>query len=175
MCSPQSYNCVCRPPPGSAHWRLLAQEHTLLAAPPTRGGPPISKFGPLTAATFSHFQTPQVITREVHGKKQEPFEDAIVEVPDNYVGAVVELFAQRKVSRSPALLCCPAPACLPQSSFRSILIGILSPGLLLLNYVSRSPWDPLGSTLIRVLKLVGDGRLCAGCGVCAVWSSRAGG
>lgn len=30
------------------------------------------------------------------GKKQEPYEEAIVEVPDNYVGAVVELFAQRK-------------------------------------------------------------------------------
>ena len=26
----------------------------------------------------------------------EPYEEAIVEVPDNYVGAVVELFAARK-------------------------------------------------------------------------------
>jgi GTP-binding protein len=33
---------------------------------------------------------------EVEGKKQEPFEEAFVEVPEQYVGSVVELFAQRK-------------------------------------------------------------------------------
>lgn len=38
----------------------------------------------------------QVITREVDGHKCEPFEEAIVEVPEQYVGSVVELFAQRK-------------------------------------------------------------------------------
>ncbi|GLC42783.1 Putative elongation factor TypA-like svr3, chloroplastic [Pleodorina starrii] len=39
---------------------------------------------------------PKVITREVEGKTCEPYEEAIVDVPENYVGAVVELFAQRK-------------------------------------------------------------------------------
>ena len=39
---------------------------------------------------------PRVITREVDGKKFEPYETAIVEVPEEYVGACVELFAQRK-------------------------------------------------------------------------------
>ncbi|WIA43813.1 hypothetical protein OEZ86_010230 [Tetradesmus obliquus] len=39
---------------------------------------------------------PKVITREVDGHKCEPFEEAIVEVPEQYVGSVVELFAQRK-------------------------------------------------------------------------------
>jgi predicted membrane GTPase involved in stress response len=38
----------------------------------------------------------QVITREVDGKKMEPYEEAVVEVPETYVGSVVELFAQRK-------------------------------------------------------------------------------
>lgn len=37
-----------------------------------------------------------MITKEVNGVKSEPYEEAIVEVPENYVGAVVELFAQRK-------------------------------------------------------------------------------
>jgi predicted membrane GTPase involved in stress response len=39
---------------------------------------------------------PQVITKEVDGKRVEPYEEAVVEVPENYVGSVVELFAQRK-------------------------------------------------------------------------------
>ncbi|GFR42798.1 hypothetical protein Agub_g3763 [Astrephomene gubernaculifera] len=39
---------------------------------------------------------PKVITREVDGKTCEPFEEAIVDVPETYVGSVVELFAQRK-------------------------------------------------------------------------------
>ncbi|KAJ9515413.1 hypothetical protein QJQ45_016409 [Haematococcus lacustris] len=39
---------------------------------------------------------PKVITRQVDGKTLEPYEDAIVEVAENYVGSVVELFAQRK-------------------------------------------------------------------------------
>mmetsp|Transcript_3232 Transcript_3232/g.7093 ORF Transcript_3232/g.7093 Transcript_3232/m.7093 type:complete len:688 (-) Transcript_3232:619-2682(-) len=39
---------------------------------------------------------PKVITREVEGRKMEPFEEAICDVPENYVGATVELFAQRK-------------------------------------------------------------------------------
>ncbi|GFH32732.1 GTP binding protein TypA, partial [Haematococcus lacustris] len=39
---------------------------------------------------------PKVITRQVDGKTLEPYEDAIVEVSENYVGSVVELFAQRK-------------------------------------------------------------------------------
>jgi len=39
---------------------------------------------------------PKVITKEVDGKTCEPYEEAVVEVPDNYVGSVVELFAQRK-------------------------------------------------------------------------------
>lgn len=39
---------------------------------------------------------PKVITKVVDGKKLEPFEMAIVEVPDENVGACVELFAGRK-------------------------------------------------------------------------------
>lgn len=39
---------------------------------------------------------PKVITKEVKGKTCEPYEEAVVEVPEQYVGAVVELFAQRK-------------------------------------------------------------------------------
>lgn len=38
----------------------------------------------------------QVITKEIDGVKVEPYEEAVVEVPENYVGSVVELFAQRK-------------------------------------------------------------------------------
>jgi len=38
----------------------------------------------------------QVITREVDGVKCEPYEEAVVEVPEQYVGGIVELFAQRK-------------------------------------------------------------------------------
>lgn len=39
---------------------------------------------------------PKVITKEINGKNCEPFEEAIIEVPEQYVGSVVELFAQRK-------------------------------------------------------------------------------
>lgn len=39
---------------------------------------------------------PKVITKEIDGTDCEPYEEAIVEVPEMYVGAVVELFAQRK-------------------------------------------------------------------------------
>uniref|UniRef100_A0A7S3RAJ0 Elongation factor Tu, chloroplastic n=1 Tax=Dunaliella tertiolecta TaxID=3047 RepID=A0A7S3RAJ0_DUNTE len=40
---------------------------------------------------------PKVILQDgPDGKKYEPFEEAYVEVPEQYVGAVVELFAQRK-------------------------------------------------------------------------------
>ena len=39
---------------------------------------------------------PKVITKEIDGKKCEPFEEAIVEVPDTSIGSVVEIFAQRK-------------------------------------------------------------------------------
>ncbi|GBF99190.1 hypothetical protein Rsub_11635 [Raphidocelis subcapitata] len=39
---------------------------------------------------------PKVITKEIEGKECEPYEEAIVEVPETYVGSVVELFAQRK-------------------------------------------------------------------------------
>lgn len=49
---------------------------------------------PLVPSTI--LKPPQVITREVDGAKCEPYEEAVVEVPENYVGSVVELFAQRK-------------------------------------------------------------------------------
>eukprot|EP00898_Chlorokybus_atmophyticus_P008512 jgi/Chlat1/8662/Chrsp87S08042 len=39
---------------------------------------------------------PQVITKEVNGKVQEPYEEAVVEVPEEYVGPVVDLLGQRK-------------------------------------------------------------------------------
>jgi GTP-binding protein len=39
---------------------------------------------------------PKVITREVDGRKQEPYEEAIVEVPEEHVGQVVDLLGQRK-------------------------------------------------------------------------------
>ncbi|CAK9238136.1 unnamed protein product [Sphagnum jensenii] len=39
---------------------------------------------------------PQVINREVKGKKHEPYEDAIVEVPENYVGAIVDMLGKRR-------------------------------------------------------------------------------
>lgn len=39
---------------------------------------------------------PKVITREMDGVECEPYEEAVVEVPETYVGSVVELFAQRK-------------------------------------------------------------------------------
>jgi hypothetical protein len=39
---------------------------------------------------------PKVITKEINGQECEPYEEAIVEVPEVYVGSVVELFAARK-------------------------------------------------------------------------------
>ncbi|OAE21085.1 hypothetical protein AXG93_3661s1100 [Marchantia polymorpha subsp. ruderalis] len=39
---------------------------------------------------------PKVINMEVNGKKLEPFEDATVEVPQEYVGAVVDLLGKRR-------------------------------------------------------------------------------
>ena len=40
---------------------------------------------------------PQVILQDgPDGKKYEPYEEAYVEVPEQYVGSVVELFAQRR-------------------------------------------------------------------------------
>jgi GTP-binding protein len=38
----------------------------------------------------------QVITKVIDGKVMEPYEDAIVEVPEAFVGSVVALFAQRR-------------------------------------------------------------------------------
>lgn len=39
---------------------------------------------------------PRVINKEDNGKKLEPYEDAIVEVPEEYVGAVVDLLGKRR-------------------------------------------------------------------------------
>ncbi|MDQ2845936.1 MAG: translational GTPase TypA [Actinomycetota bacterium] len=39
---------------------------------------------------------PQVVTREVDGKKQEPFERLTIDVPEEYLGAVTQLLAVRK-------------------------------------------------------------------------------
>ncbi len=39
---------------------------------------------------------PKVIYRELNGKKTEPIEHAIVDVDDEYVGVVIELFGKRK-------------------------------------------------------------------------------
>eukprot|EP00963_Diacronema_lutheri_P003864 scaffold287_cov337-Pavlova_lutheri.AAC.227 len=39
---------------------------------------------------------PQVIFKESNGKKLEPFEEATVEVPEEYVGSVVDMLGQRK-------------------------------------------------------------------------------
>eukprot|EP00199_Chlamydomonas_sp_CCMP681_P001353 CAMPEP_0119107554 /NCGR_PEP_ID=MMETSP1180-20130426/11089_1 /TAXON_ID=3052 ORGANISM="Chlamydomonas cf sp, Strain CCMP681" /NCGR_SAMPLE_ID=MMETSP1180 /ASSEMBLY_ACC=CAM_ASM_000741 /LENGTH=678 /DNA_ID=CAMNT_0007093059 /DNA_START=94 /DNA_END=2130 /DNA_ORIENTATION=+ len=39
---------------------------------------------------------PKVITKIIDGKTCEPFEEASVEVPEEFVGKIVELFAQRK-------------------------------------------------------------------------------
>jgi len=39
---------------------------------------------------------PQVVTREVDGKKHEPFERLTVDVPEEYLGAVTQLLAVRK-------------------------------------------------------------------------------
>ena len=39
---------------------------------------------------------PQVITKTIDGKLYEPIEFLIIEVPDNYVGAVMEKLGSRK-------------------------------------------------------------------------------
>ncbi len=39
---------------------------------------------------------PEVITKEIDGKKHEPYEEVTVDVPDEYVGAVTQAFAPRK-------------------------------------------------------------------------------
>ena len=39
---------------------------------------------------------PQVVTRRVDGKLQEPFEHMTVDVPDEYLGAITQLMASRK-------------------------------------------------------------------------------
>ncbi|KAI5071692.1 hypothetical protein GOP47_0013943 [Adiantum capillus-veneris] len=39
---------------------------------------------------------PRVINKESDGKKLEPYEDAIVEVPEEYVGAVVDMLGKRR-------------------------------------------------------------------------------
>ena len=38
----------------------------------------------------------QVITKQVDGHKYEPFEEAVVEVPEEHVGPVVDMLGQRK-------------------------------------------------------------------------------
>ena len=38
----------------------------------------------------------QVITKQVDGHKFEPFEEAIIEVPEEHVGPVVDMLGQRK-------------------------------------------------------------------------------
>lgn len=41
---------------------------------------------------------PEVITKEVNGKKHEPLESGTCDVPDEYVGAVTQALAPRKVA-----------------------------------------------------------------------------
>lgn len=38
----------------------------------------------------------QVITKQVDGHKCEPYEEAVVEVPEEHVGPVVDMLGQRK-------------------------------------------------------------------------------
>lgn len=38
----------------------------------------------------------QVITKQVDGHKYEPFEEAVIEVPEEHVGPVVDMLGQRK-------------------------------------------------------------------------------
>ena len=38
----------------------------------------------------------QVILKEVEGKKCEPFEEALIEVPEEHVGPVMDLMGNRK-------------------------------------------------------------------------------
>ncbi len=39
---------------------------------------------------------PQVVTKQVDGQTQEPFEDLTIDVPEDYLGAVTQLMASRK-------------------------------------------------------------------------------
>ena len=39
---------------------------------------------------------PQVITKEINGKKCEPYENLVVDVPAEYSGRVIDLVTQRK-------------------------------------------------------------------------------
>jgi len=39
---------------------------------------------------------PQVIVKEIHGKKSEPFENLVVDVPQEFSGKVIDLVTQRK-------------------------------------------------------------------------------
>lgn len=39
---------------------------------------------------------PKVITREEEGRKMEPFEDAVIEAPEEHMGSVMDLMGQRK-------------------------------------------------------------------------------
>ena len=60
----------------------------------------------------------QVITKQVDGHKYEPFEEAVIEVPEEHVGPVVDMLGQRKgqmldlvagsdtTSLTRCLLCC---------------------------------------------------------------------
>lgn len=43
---------------------------------------------------------PKVIMKEIEGKKCEPIESLVIEVPDNYVGAVIEKLGPRKAEMS---------------------------------------------------------------------------
>lgn len=38
----------------------------------------------------------QVITKQIDGHKCEPYEEAVVEVPEEHVGPVVDMLGQRK-------------------------------------------------------------------------------
>ncbi len=39
---------------------------------------------------------PEVVIREIDGKKHEPVEQAVIDVPDEYVGTVTQAIAPRK-------------------------------------------------------------------------------
>lgn len=39
---------------------------------------------------------PEVVVREIDGKKQEPVEEAVIDVPDEYIGTVTQTLAPRK-------------------------------------------------------------------------------
>ncbi len=91
----------------------------------------------------------QVITKEVEGKKCEPFEEAVVEVPEQYVGSVVELFAQRKGEMTDLQ---PSLEGSSRLKFRIATRGLLglrnalltaTRGMGVMNTVSRRPDTPL--------------------------------